>query len=273
MTSLAPSPGRAVPRPNAAAAAVGVAGALVVVLVLLAPLLALLAHLSPGGVRAALRQPGALDPLAVSLGASALAMLLIAGAGTPVAWLLARRRLPAPALWETAILLPLLMPPLVVGLLLVFVLGPATPIGVALAHLRLSATNTFLAVVVAEVYESAPYYVLQAAAAFAAVDPDLEDAAALLGDRAARRFRRVTLPLAAPGLATAFAVSWARAIGAFGAVLIIAYHPYGLPLQIWTTLQETGLASSLPFALLLLAVALPPPLAALWWSARARRRR
>ena len=62
-------------------------------------------------------------------------------------------------------------------------------------------------------------------------------------------------------------------MGAFGAVVIIAYHPFGIPLQIWTTLQETGLPAALPFALILLVVALPLPLAAHIWSARARGRR
>ena len=130
-----------------------------------------------------------------------------------------------------------------------------------------------LALVIAEVYESAPYYVVGAQAAFAEVDPRMEQQAALLGDRPRRVFRRVTLPLASPGLAMALAVAWARAMGAFGAVIVIAYHPYGLPLQIWTTLQETGLASALPFALVLLVVALPLPLAAYVWSARAQSRR
>ena len=129
--------------------------------------------------------------------------------------------------------------------------GPYTPIGELLGHVHLSATNTFLALVIAEVYESAPYYVLGAQAAFAAVEPAIEEQAALLGDRPSRVARRVTLPLAAPGLAMALAVAWARAMGAFGAVVIIAYHPYGIPLQIWTTLQETGLSTALPFALVL----------------------
>jgi molybdate/tungstate transport system permease protein len=62
-------------------------------------------------------------------------------------------------------------------------------------------------------------------------------------------------------------------MGAFGAVVVIAYHPYGLPMQIWTTLQLTGLNSALPFALVLLVVALPLPLAAYIWSARAQSRR
>jgi molybdate/tungstate transport system permease protein len=115
--------------------------------------------------------------------------------------------------------------------------------------------------------------VVGAQAAFVAVNPRLEQQAALLGDRPSRVFRRVTLPLASPGLAMALAVAWARAMGAFGAVVIIAYHPYGLPLQIWTTLAETGLASALPYALVLLVVALPLPLAAYLWSARAQSRR
>jgi molybdate/tungstate transport system permease protein len=104
------------------------------------------------------------------------------------------------------------------------------------------------------------------------VDPRLEQQAQLLGDRPLRAFRRVTLPLATPGLAMGLSVAWARAMGAFGAVIIIAYHPFGIPLQIYTTLQETGLASALPFALVLLVVALPLPLAAYVWSARAGRR-
>ena len=136
--------------------------------------------------------------------------------------------------------------------------GPYTPIGELLGHLHLSAHPTpSWPCVIAEVYESAPYYVLGAQAAFTSVDPRLEQQAQLLGDRPARVFRRVTLPLATPGLAMALSVAWARAMGAFGAVIIIAYHPFGIPLQIYTTLQETGLASALPFALVLLVVALP----------------
>ncbi len=250
-----------------------VGSALLVWAVLLVPLATLVAHSAPGTVVRALGAPGALDPLWVSLGASAAALAVIVGAGTPLGWLLARDRLPAPRVIEAGLLAPLLMPPLVIGLLLVFMVGPATPVGELLQRVGLSATNTFLAVVIAEIYEAAPYYVLGVQAAVAGVDRELEVEAELLGDGAWRRWRRVTLPLAAPGLASALAITWARAIGAFGAVIIVAYHPFGLPLQIWTSLQETGLPSALPFALLLVVVALPLPVAAYVWSARARRRR
>lgn len=258
---------------RSASAAVSAAGAGVVWLALLGPVITLLARTSPGAALSALRAPGALAPLIVSLESGAVTLAVLVGLGTPLAWLLARGRLPLARVWETGVLAVLLLPPLVIGLLLVFMVGPDTPIGQAIGSLHTSATNTFLALVIAEVYEAGPYYVLGAQAAFAAVDPALEEQAALLGDRPRRVARRVTLPLAAPGLAMALAVAWARAMGAFGAVIIIAYHPYGLPLQIWTSLQETGLPSALPFALVLLVVALPLPLAAYLWSARARSRR
>jgi molybdate/tungstate transport system permease protein len=258
---------------RSASGVASLAGAAVIWVALLGPVITLLAHLSWPQVRAALSVPGALDPLLTSVESGLITLAVLLVLGTPLAWKLARGSLPFPRLWEAGVLCSLLLPPLVIGLLLVFMVGPYTPIGELLGHVHLSATNTFLALVIAEVYESAPYYVLGAQAAFAAVEPAIEEQAALLGDRPSRVARRVTLPLAAPGLAMALAVAWARAMGAFGAVVIIAYHPYGIPLQIWTTLQETGLATALPFALVLLVVALPLPLAAYIWSARARGRR
>jgi molybdate/tungstate transport system permease protein len=254
-------------------ALVSVAGAGIVWLALLGPVIALLTHLSWGAIVSSLTAPGALDPLVVSVESGLVTLGVLLVFCTPLAWMLARGKLPFPRVWETGVLCSLLLPPLVIGLLLVFMVGPYTPIGELLGHFNLSATNTFLALVIAEVYESAPYYVLGAQSAFASVEPRLEQQAGLLGDRPRRVFRRVTLPLAAPGLAMALSIAWARAMGAFGAVIIIAYHPMGIPLQIYTTLQETGLPSALPYALVLLVIALPLPLAAYIWSARAGRRR
>jgi molybdate/tungstate transport system permease protein len=250
-----------------------VTGAAVIWIALLGPVITLLTHLSGGDIASALTGAGDLDPLLTSLEAGGVALAVLIVVCTPLAWLLARGRLPLPRLWEAGLLASLLLPPLVIGLLLVFMVGPYTPVGQVLGWLHQDAANTFLALVIAEVYESAPYYVLGAQAAFAGVDTQLEEQAALLGDRPARVFRRITLPLAAPGLAMALAVAWARAMGAFGAVVIIAYHPFGIPMQIFTTLQETGLSSALPYALVLLVVALPLPLGAYIWSARADRRR
>jgi molybdate/tungstate transport system permease protein len=252
---------------------VSIAGAAIIWIALLGPVITLLTRMSPGDIWSALTGAGNLDPLATSVESGLVTLATLLVLCTPLAWMLARDRLPFPRIWEAGILCSLLLPPLVIGLLLVFMVGPYTWVGTVLDWIHQSATNTFLALVIAEVYESAPYYVLGARAAFAGVDTGLEQQAGLLGDRPGRVFRRVTLPMAAPGLAMALAVSWARAIGAFGAVVIIAYHPFGIPMQIFTTLQETGLYSALPYALVLLVVALPLPMAAYVWSARAERRR
>ncbi|MGH9291905.1 MAG: molybdate ABC transporter permease subunit [Acidimicrobiales bacterium] len=251
-----------------------IAGSAFVWVVLLGPIGVLVAHVSPHNLDATLGPPGALDPLWISLGASAVALGVIVGLGTPLAYLLARRRLPFPRLIEAGVVVPLLMPPLVIGLLLIFLIGQSGPVGQALSHLSGSAfgINTFFALVVAEFYEAAPYYVLSAEGAFAAVDERLEQDARLLGDRPLAAFFKVTVPLAAPGLSTGLATSWARAMGAFGAVLIVAYNPRGLPIAIDTTFVELGLGRALPYALLLVVAALPLPLLAYVWAARVRGR-
>jgi molybdate/tungstate transport system permease protein len=265
--------GRRVTTVRSVNAVVSVAGAAVIWIALLGPVITLLTRMSPGDIASALTGAGDLDPLATSLESAGITLAVLLVICTPLSWMLARGALPFPRVWEAGILCSLLLPPLVIGLLLVFMVGPYTPIGSVLSWMHASATNTFLALVIAEVYESAPYYVLGAQAAFAGVDTRLEEQAGLLGDRPSRVFRRVTLPLAAPGLAMSLAIAWARAIGAFGAVVIIAYHPFGIPMQIYTTLQETGLYTALPYALVLLVIALPLPMAAYVWSARAGRRR
>ncbi len=280
VTVSPPAPGRGGPGGGAAprrlryaSGSLALAGTGIIWIALLGPVIALLTHLSWSSITTSLSAPGAFDPLILSAESGAVTLAVLLMLGTPLAWALSRGTLPFPRVWEAGVLASLLLPPLVIGLLLIFMIGPFTPIGHLLSAVHLSATDTFLALVIAQVYESAPYYVLGAQAAFSSVDPRLEQQAALLGDRPRRVFRRVTVPLAAPGMAMAMAIAWARAMGAFGAVVIIAYHPTGLPLQIWTTLQETGLPSALPFALVLLVVALPLPIAAYIWSARARSRR
>src|SRR5262249_10741307 len=113
-------------------------------------------HLSAGAIKTSLTTPGALEPLIVSLQSGAVTLGVLVLLGTQLAWLLARGKLSFPRIWEAGILCTLLMPPLVIGLLLIFLVGPYTPIGEWLGTLHLSATNTFLALVIAQVYESAP---------------------------------------------------------------------------------------------------------------------
>jgi molybdate/tungstate transport system permease protein len=235
--------------------------------------------LVPGGILVAEGAPGLPEaltgalqgPLWVSLEVSTLATLAVAVVGLPLAWALARGRGIGRQLLGLALLVPLLMPPLAVGLALIAVLGPATPMGRELTAVGVGAANTGGALFWAEFYEAAPYFVFAAAGALAQVDPAEEEALTLLGYPPWQVFLKVSLPQAAPGLAAALAMGWARAVGAFGAAVVVAYHPTGLPVATWIALEEVGLPAALSLAFLLVLVSLPLPLALTGVGLRAER--
>lgn len=231
---------------------------------LLLPFAALMLHLSWSHVWTTWVASGT-SPLLASLWSTAISMLFIVLFGTPLGWLLARGK---SRIWkgiEILLLIPLLMPPLVIGLLLVYFYGPYGWIGHWLTQFGWSATNTFLAIILAQLYEAIPYYLFAAQAAFQQIDEKYERISLSLGVSPWRTMRRVTLPLARPGLLIGFAMAFARAIGAFGAVIVVAYYPNTLPVSIWIALQERGLSQALSLALLLILIALPMPLAAVIW--------
>lgn len=213
------------------------------------------------GFFGALGLPGTAHALALTLGAGALALLVVALLGTPTAWALSRTR---HRLWRRlglcALAVPLLMPPLVLGLALAFLLGPAATVGQWLQQIGVAPSNSWFALVAAQVYEAFPYFVMTAWAGFEGFSPIWTEVAAGLGKSPAATLAYVVLPMTAPTVAVALAMAWARVTGAFGAVIVVAYHPTALPVGIWITLEEYGLGQALPLALWLVAVGLPVPL-------------
>jgi len=157
------------------------------------------------------------------------------------------------------LLIPILLPPLALGILLTLAFGPAGAVGALLARYGLVMTNSATAFVTTQVYVGMGYYVLGAVAALDAVPVMLQKQAALLGLTPVKIFFRVTLPLAKLGLAVALSISWVRTIGEFGAVVVTAYYPSGMPVQLWVNLQSFGLPAVMPLLVLFLAIALPLP--------------
>jgi molybdate/tungstate transport system permease protein len=195
----------------------------------------------------------------------AIALLVVVALGGPTVWYLARVAPRWVVSWGIGlVLVPLFMPPLVLGLVLAYVLGPDAGVGAVLSSWGVNPTNSWFALVVAQVYEALPYFVITAWAGLRSHTPALEQAALSLGRRPRDVFWYVTLPLAAPSLIAALAMTWSRIVGAFGAVIILAYHPTGLPVAIWIGLEELGLGQALPLALWLLVVGLPLPLGLAW---------
>ena len=208
--------------------------------------------------------------IVVSLCYSVLALILIIALGTPLAWWLARHRVRGLWLIDALLLLALLTPPLAMGLLLASMYGPYSAAGSLLERAGLVLTNSGPAFVMAQFYSALPYYVIAARAAFEAVPRELEQIALTLGHSPWRSFVRVSLPLARLGLAAAVALAWVRALGEFGAVLIVAYYPQGIPVKLWVNLQNVGLSAVYPLLWVFFLIAMPLPLV-LGLAARGRR--
>ncbi|WP_336318029.1 ABC transporter permease [Streptomyces lavendofoliae] len=234
--------------------------ALAAVALLSLPLVGILARTSWSELGAHLGSPEAVEALRLSLVVSLWSLGLSLLLGVPLAWLLARVSFPGKALVRSLVLLPMVLPPTVggVALLLAFgrrgVLGPWLEdwFGVTLPFHTSGA-------VVAATFVSMPFLVISLEGALAGLDRRYEETAASLGAPPLRVFRTVTLPIVAPGLAAGAALTWARALGEFGATITFAGNLPGstqtLPLQVYLLLQDRPEAAT-SVSLLLLAIAM-----------------
>ena len=212
---------------------------------MLAPLMVMLLTVSPARVAQALGGGQVQAAAGVSLGASAIAVLLAAIAGVPAGYELARRSERFRAITLFALALPLAFPPVASGILLLNVVGTHAPLGSWLAGHGIFFVDTFAGVVLAEFFVSGSFVVLTSCAAFRALDPSYEEAAATLGAPPLDRFFKIALPLAASNVLAGILLAWLRAIGEYGATSIVAYHPTSLPVSLYVTLSADGIGPAL----------------------------
>jgi len=214
------------------------------------PVVAIFVDTSPGDLIASLGDGEARDALLLSLETTTIAVALIVAVATPAAWFLATRAFPGKAVVVTLVELPLVLPPAVAGIGLLAAAGPQGIVGGVVGDSLVLQTA---GVVVALTFVAAPFYLRQAQAAFAAIDPALLEASRTLGAGEARTFARVAVPTAMPGLAAGLALAWGRALGEFGATLMFAGSFRGVtqtaPLAIYDQF-----ATDFPAALALSAV-------------------
>src|SRR5579859_386732 len=239
-------------------------------LYLIAPFGALFGRLDHH-VWSGVHQSGVLSALRVSAGAASVATLLVTVTGVPLAYVFARNR----AWWlrpiELLIYLPLALPPLVSGILLLFLFGPYTTLGRLFGG---GLTDSFTGVVIAQMFVAAPFLVVAARAAFTSVDPTLETVAATLGRRPLSRLLHVSLRLAWPGILAGMLLTWLRAFGEFGATIMVAYHPYSLPVYTYVSFGIGGLEAVLAPVVVAIAAALAiVALAHTPWASIIRRHR
>ncbi len=213
--------------------------------------------------------PGLWSALVVSVTSSTISLAIITIFGVPLAFVLARSR----SRWSTvayvAVLVPLALPPIMSGILLIYLIGPYSFLGL---HVDRQLTNSMAGIVIAQTFVSAPFVVVAAKAAFENVDPALDGLAATLGHRPLARFWMVDVHSALPGIRAGMVLAWLRAFGEYGAVVIIAYHPFSLPVYTEFQFSATGLpATQAPTFLALCFAAAAILVMEPRWSRRRRR--
>ncbi|MGH3444050.1 MAG: ABC transporter permease [Nocardioidaceae bacterium] len=227
---------------------------------LLLPLVSLLARTPWTGLVHQLGTGAVRDALVLSLETSTLAIAVAAIVGTPLAWLLARVSFPGHSLLRLLVTVPLVLPPVVAGVALLTALGRQGLLGRPLfTAFGISVGFTTVAVVIAHAFVALPFYVISVEGALRATDPDYDVVAATLGADRWTVFRRVTLPLALPGVFAGLVLGWARSLGEFGATITFAGNFRGttqtLPLLVYQRLQADQDAA-ISVSVILLAVSL-----------------
>ncbi|MFG3044827.1 molybdate ABC transporter permease subunit [Streptomyces sp. NPDC048241] len=227
---------------------------------LLVPLLALLVRAPWRSLPSQLASTEVWQALQLSLISATAATAVALVLGVPLAWLLARTEFPGRGLVRALVTLPLVLPPVVGGVALLLALGRNGIVGKSLdAWFGITLPFTTAGVVIAEAFVAMPFLVISVEGTLRAADPRYEEAATTLGASRFTAFRRVTLPLIAPGIAAGAVLAWARALGEFGATITFAGNFPGrtqtMPLAVYLALQNDPEAA-IALSLILLAVSI-----------------
>jgi molybdate transport system permease protein len=253
------SPDRPRPRRRPSLLVVLGAPAAIALAFLLLPLIGLLVRAPWRGLPQLLADPSVRQALRLSLMSATLATVFSLMVGVPLAWVLARRRFPGRRLVRALVLLPLVLPPVVGGVGMLYAFGRRGVLGPALGAVGISLPFSTAGVVLAEAFVAMPFLVITVEGALAGSDQRYEEAAATLGASDWTTFRRITLPLIGPSVAAGAVLCFARALGEFGATITFAGNLPGttqtMPLAVYVAL-ETNPEAALALALVLLAVSI-----------------
>ncbi len=232
----------------------------VVVTFVALPLVALFAYGTLPGFLNSLSSQVLVQAIQLSLVTTLATLLLVITFGTPVAYFNARHSYHGKRIIETLIDLPIILPPAVAGIALLLAFGRRGLLGQYFNILGINIAFTTTAVILAQTFVSSPFYIRQATTSFEDVDPDYERAAHTLGASGAGTFFRVTVPIALNGLVSGALMTWARALGEFGATIIFAGNLQGvtqtMPLAIYSEL-DISLDIAVYLAIILVLISFP----------------
>jgi molybdate/tungstate transport system permease protein len=216
----------------------------IALLYIIYPLFSILIFVEPNSLLESLIRPRVIDAFLLSIGTASVSTLLIALFGIPLAYCLSRYKFPGRSVAQIIIVIPLVLPPLASGALLLGVFNPQSFLDRLFPNVEF--TQSIIGIIIAQTYVASPFMILASMAAFDSIDKSLENVARVLGKRNLEVFVRISIPLAKKGILIGIMMTWIRAIGELGATLMLAYNPHTISIQIYEDNALGGLSQAIP---------------------------
>jgi molybdate/tungstate transport system permease protein len=208
------------------------------------PLVSVFNFVEPSTLLTSLTKPEVVDAFILSIITASISTMLIGLFGVPLAYCLSRYNFPGSFLLQIIVIIPLALPPLASGALLLGVFSPQSELNKTFPEIEF--TQSVVGIIIAQTYVASPFMILASMAAFDMVDRSYENIARILGKKNWQVFVRISLPLAKKGILVGFIMTWIRAIGELGATLMLAYNPHTISIQIYEDNATGGLSQAIP---------------------------
>ncbi len=212
------------------------------------PFASIVTFFDPENIISSIQRPELVDAFILSIVTASVSTGIITLFGIPLAYCLSRYNFPGKSILFVVVVIPLVLPPLASGALLLGVFNPSSILNLWFPEIEF--TQSIIGIIVAQTYVASPFMILASLTAFGAIDKSLEDIARILGKKNWKVFIQVSLPLAKRGILIGIVMTWIRAIGELGATLMLAYNPHTISIQIYEDNAIGGLTYAIPSILL-----------------------
>jgi molybdate/tungstate transport system permease protein len=212
------------------------------------PFASIVTFFDPENIISSIQRPELVDAFILSIVTASVSTGIIILFGIPLAYCLSRYNFPGKSILFVVVVIPLVLPPLASGALLLGVFNPSSILNLWFPEIEF--TQSIIGIIVAQTYVASPFMILASLTAFGAIDKSLEDIARILGKKNWKVFIQVSLPLAKRGILIGIVMTWIRAIGELGATLMLAYNPHTISIQIYEDNAIGGLTYAIPSILL-----------------------
>lgn len=216
------------------------------------PLVSIFNFVEPSTLLTSLTRPEVIDAFVLSIITASISTMLIGLFGVPLAYCLSRYKFPGSFLIQVIVIMPIALPPLASGALLLGVFNPQSILDKTFPQIEF--TQSIIGIIIAQTYVASPFMILASMAAFDMVDKSYENIGRILGKKNWQVFVRISLPLAKKGILVGFIMTWIRAIGELGATLMLAYNPHTMSIQIYEDNAIGGLSHAIPSIILAILI-------------------